>query len=88
MSPTQPPTSHSSMDPPPITSAPSPSPSVSAPSPKPADGEASSQPAVPPGPVAAFTLPYRMIYAVATQDAIHIYDTQQQKPLCIVSNFL
>ena len=27
-----------------------------------------------------------MIYAVATQDAIHIYDTQQQKPLCIVSN--
>jgi chromatin assembly factor 1 subunit B len=27
-----------------------------------------------------------MIYAVATQDAIHIYDTQQQKPLCVVSN--
>lgn len=78
--PSKPPTSHSSMDPPPITSAPSPSPSVSAPSP--ADGEAST----PAGPVSAFTLPYRMIYAVATQDAIHIYDTQQQKPLCIVSN--
>jgi chromatin assembly factor 1 subunit B len=26
------------------------------------------------------------VYAVATQDAIHVYDTQQQKPLCIVSN--
>lgn len=84
--PSKPPTSHSSMDPPPITSAPSPSPSVSAPSPKPADSETSSQTGVPVGPVAAFTLPYRMIYAVATQDAIHIYDTQQQKPLCIVSN--
>ncbi|CAN9266098.1 unnamed protein product [Alternaria alternata] len=84
--PSKPPTSHSSMDPPPITSAPSPSPSLSAPSPKPTDGEASSQSGVPAGPPSAFTLPYRMIYAVATQDAIHIYDTQQQKPLCIVSN--
>ncbi|CAN9242190.1 unnamed protein product [Alternaria sp. RS040] len=84
--PSKPPTSHSSMDPPPITSAPSPSPSLSAPSPKPTDGEASSQSGVPAGPQSAFTLPYRMIYAVATQDAIHIYDTQQQKPLCIVSN--
>jgi chromatin assembly factor 1 subunit B len=77
--PSRPPTSHSSMDPPPITSAPSPSP-------KPADGDASGPTAPPAGPPSAFTLPYRMIYAVATQDAIHIYDTQQQKPLCIVSN--
>jgi chromatin assembly factor 1 subunit B len=84
--PSKPPTSHSSMDPPPITSAPSPSPSLSAPSPKPADGEASAQSGLPAGPPSAFALPYRMIYAVATQDAIHIYDTQQQKPLCIVSN--
>ncbi|KAF1947179.1 chromatin assembly factor 1 protein [Clathrospora elynae] len=84
--PSRPPTSHSSMDPPPITTAPSPSPSVSAPSPKPADGDASAQTGLPAGPTSAFTLPYRMIYAVATQDAIHIYDTQQQKPLCIVSN--
>jgi chromatin assembly factor 1 subunit B len=74
------------MDPPPITSAPSPSPSLSAPSPKPTDGEGSAQSVPPAGPPSAFTLPYRMIYAVATQDAIHIYDTQQQKPLCIVSN--
>jgi chromatin assembly factor 1 subunit B len=84
--PSRPPTSHSSMDPPPVTSAPSPSPSISAPSPKPADGE-NGTPAPPPaGPAPAFSLPYRMIYAVATQDAIHVYDTQQQKPLCIVSN--
>ena len=34
----------------------------------------------------AFTLPYRMIYAVATQDAVLLYDTQQLTPLCIVSN--
>ncbi|KAJ5888284.1 hypothetical protein N7495_008325 [Penicillium taxi] len=36
--------------------------------------------------VAAFALPYRMVYAVATQDAVLVYDTQQQTPLCIVSN--
>ncbi|KAH0610310.1 uncharacterized protein H6S33_011837 [Morchella sextelata] len=34
----------------------------------------------------AFSLPYRIVYAVATQDAVLIYDTQQQTPLCIVSN--
>ncbi|KAK2839189.1 hypothetical protein FQN49_006388 [Arthroderma sp. PD_2] len=33
-----------------------------------------------------FALPYRMVYAVATQDAVLIYDTQQQTPLCVVSN--
>ena len=38
----------------------------------------------PPSP--AFTLPYRMVYAVATQDAVLVYDTQQQTPLCVVSN--
>lgn len=80
------PTSNASMEPPPLTSAPSPSPSLTSASPKPveADGAASGNP--PPGPTAAFSLPYRMVYAVATQDAVHIYDTQQQKPLCIVSN--
>lgn len=39
-----------------------------------------------PGPTPAFALPYRMVYAVATQDAVLVYDTQQQTPLCIVSN--
>lgn len=34
----------------------------------------------------AFALPYRIVYAVATQDAVLIYDTQQQTPLCVVSN--
>ena len=32
-----------------------------------------------------FALPYRMIYAVATQDAVYVYDTQQASPLCIIS---
>lgn len=50
------------------------------------EGEAGASAALPAGPTPAFSLPYRMIYAVATQDAIHVYDTQQQKPLCIVSN--
>jgi chromatin assembly factor 1 subunit B len=39
-----------------------------------------------PGPPMAFSLPYRMIYAVATQDSVLLYDTQQQTPLCVVSN--
>jgi chromatin assembly factor 1 subunit B len=84
--PSKPPTSHASMDPPPFTSAPSPSPSIPAPSPMPTENEAGASTAPPAGPTPAFNLPYRMIYAVATQDAIHVYDTQQQKPLCVVSN--
>ncbi|KAI8332445.1 WD40-repeat-containing domain protein [Chlamydoabsidia padenii] len=32
-----------------------------------------------------FNLPYRIIYAVATQDSVYIYDTQQDKPLCAIS---
>jgi chromatin assembly factor 1 subunit B len=84
--PSKAPTSHASMEPPPLTSAPSPSPSVTSASPKPIEVEATPTGNPPPGPVSAFALPYRMVYAVATQDAVHIYDTQQQKPLCIVSN--
>ena len=38
------------------------------------------------GPTPAFALPYRIVYAVATQDAVYVYDTQQQTPLCVVSN--
>lgn len=33
-----------------------------------------------------FALKYRMVYAVATQDSIVVYDTEQKQPLCIVSN--
>ncbi|KAG2178221.1 hypothetical protein INT43_003474 [Umbelopsis isabellina] len=32
-----------------------------------------------------FALPYRMIFAVATQDSVYVYDTQQSKPLCMLS---
>lgn len=84
--PSKPPRSSSSMDPPPITSAPSPSPSAAAASPRPESENGAAASPLPAGPPMAFSLPYRMVYAVATQDAVHIYDTQQQKPLCIVSN--
>ncbi|KAF2751787.1 WD40 repeat-like protein [Sporormia fimetaria CBS 119925] len=81
-----PPTSHAPMDPPPPTSAPSPSPSLTAASPKAPDSESQTSNTPSSAPAPAFRLPYRMVYAVATQDAVHIYDTQQTKPLCIVSN--
>ncbi|OAG38941.1 hypothetical protein AYO21_06819 [Fonsecaea monophora] len=70
------------MEPPPLSaSTPGPD-SMSAPSPKPSiDGEPAS-----PAPTPAFSLPYRMIYAVATQDAVFVYDTQQTTPICVVSN--
>ncbi|KAI9692094.1 MAG: hypothetical protein M1820_009529 [Bogoriella megaspora] len=85
--PSKPPASSSSMDPPPFTCAPSPSPSAAAAaSPKPNERESSSTPGPPAGPQPAFGLPYRIVYGVATQDAVYVYDTQQQKPLCIVSN--
>ena len=87
--PTKPLPSHAAMDPPPLTSAPSPSPSVATlASPRhPMDIEPSPTSATPSsGPPPAFGLPYRIVYAVATQDAVHVYDTQQQRPLCVVSN--
>ena len=39
-----------------------------------------------PGPKPVFFLPYRIVYAVATQDTVYLYDTQQQSPICVVSN--
>lgn len=82
-------TSHS-MDPPPL-SAPSPAPSFTARSPKSLDLDAPSQTQnqsgpPPNGPAPIINLPYRIVYAVATQDAVHIHDTQQTKPLIVVSN--
>ena len=50
-------------------------------SPKPPDLDANGFPQQ-----LAFALPYRIIYAVATQDAVFVYDTQQLIPLCVVSN--
>ncbi|OKL56595.1 hypothetical protein UA08_08170 [Talaromyces atroroseus] len=67
-------TSHPSMDPPPSSTSDSSKPLAS---PK-TETDASSS--------SAFALPYRLVYAVATQDAVLIYDTQQQTPLCVVSN--
>lgn len=84
--PSRAPTSHASMDPPPIAPSPSLSAATMA-SPRNADSETSPTTTGPPaGPVPAFGLPYRVVYAVATQDAVHVYDTQQTKPLCVVSN--
>ncbi|PBP26800.1 WD domain-containing protein [Diplocarpon rosae] len=57
---------------------------TSSPQPTSADGDPGA--AAPPGPMMAFALPYRMVYAVATEDSVLMYDTQQQTPLCIVSN--
>lgn len=39
-----------------------------------------------PVPTSVIGLPYRMIYAVATQESVWIYDTQQAGPLCCFSN--
>ena len=84
--PSKAPTTHSAMDPPPPanTAMPSPNDLIRAPlSPKPSDGETTTPV---PGPPPAFVLPYRIVYAVATQDAVLVYDTQQQTPLAVVSN--
>lgn len=78
-------------------SKPSPAPSVMEPPPPPTTSDTAATPKSlsldtpatgpsAPGPKPAFSLPYRMIYAVATQDSVLIYDTQQQTPICIVSN--
>ncbi|KAL2714347.1 chromatin assembly factor 1 subunit B [Vespula squamosa] len=38
------------------------------------------------GPVPTIALPYRIIFAVATQHSILIYDTQQISPIAVISN--
>jgi chromatin assembly factor 1 subunit B len=71
-----------SLPPPAVTTQMEPPPST------PGASSASSKdvPSTPSTPTAAFALPYRVVYAVATQDAVYIYDTQQQTPICVVSN--
>ena len=56
------------------------SPNVNAPSPSPD----ATKPSTPSGSV--FALPYRMLFAVATQDTVIIYDTQQSGPVCLFTN--
>lgn len=81
----KPSSSHSAMDPPPIAASPAPS-AAAAPSPRSVDVDGSGTPGKSNLPPPVFDLPYRLVYAVATQDAVHVYDTQQAKPLCVVSN--
>ncbi|KAG8533077.1 uncharacterized protein KY384_001860 [Bacidia gigantensis] len=84
MIPAKPPSTHAAMEPPPSAPLPSPlenSRPTSSPMPQ-YDKEQS--PAT--SPQSAFSLPYRIVYAVATQDSILVYDTQQQTPLVVVSN--
>ena len=89
--PSKPPT-YSAMDPPPTTI---PSPSEAArPTSSPRNQETDPMQSIAnpslgtsSGPTApVFALPYRIVYAVATQDAVLVYDTQQQTPLINVSN--
>lgn len=82
--PSKAPSTHSAMDPPPSTTMPSPS-DIPVPtySPRTTDLDTVTPTS---GPSPAFALPYRIIYAVATQDAVLVYDTQQQTPLVVVSN--
>ncbi|KAG1819213.1 WD40-repeat-containing domain protein [Suillus subaureus] len=45
-----------------------------------------STPAIaPPNTGSVFALPYRMLYAVLTMDAVAIYDTQQSGPVCMLT---
>ena len=44
-----------------------------------------STPAPPASCASVFALPYRMLFAVATMDAIAIHDTQQAGPICLLS---
>lgn len=74
---------------------PTPSLSVMEPPPPPSSVPADASGATPtksetgsatPGPKPAFSLEYRIVYAVATQDSVLLYDTQQKTPICVVSN--
>ncbi|KAH6672199.1 WD40-repeat-containing domain protein [Halenospora varia] len=76
---------HSFMEPPPPISQTSDVSGVTS-SPKPKQPLEVETNAASQGPTMAFSLPYRMVYAVATEDSVLMYDTQQQTPLCVVSN--
>ncbi|KAK3393603.1 WD40-repeat-containing domain protein [Podospora didyma] len=75
-------------------SKPSPVPSIMEPPPPPVstDGSSASKSlnletnVQTPGPKPVFAQNYRMIFAVATQDAVFLHDTQQMTPIAVVSN--
>ena len=52
----------------------------------PAKSTSGETPTSTPAPKPTFSLPYRSVYAVATQDSVLLYDTQQKTPFCVVSN--
>ena len=62
-----------------------PSPALSAVDHLPAATKAEGPAAAAPAPGGVFALPYRMMYAVATQDSVLVYDTQQASPMCVMS---
>ena len=81
--PSKPPATHSAMEPPPPAPVPSPI-EATRPTSSPMAHEKEQSPAN--SLSLAFSLPYRIVYAVATQDSVLVYDTQQQTPLIVVSN--
>ncbi len=54
--------------------------SISMPPPPPPAGKEKMTTA---GPASTFALPYRLMYAVAAQDSVLLYDTQQSTPIAI-----
>ncbi|PWN20418.1 WD40 repeat-like protein [Microstroma glucosiphilum] len=50
------------------------------------NGGTSISPVPPVKPISMIGLPYRMVFAVATNDVVWLYDTQQGGPLCCFSN--
>jgi len=82
--PSKQPPAHSPMDPPPPAAIPSPL-DTGRPASSPRPHEPEQNPSGP-SPSPAFALAYRIVYAVATQDSVLVYDTQHQTPLVVVSN--
>jgi chromatin assembly factor 1 subunit B len=37
--------------------------------------------------ISLFDLPYRIVFAVATQDSVIVYDTQQPMPIAYLSQY-
>ncbi|KAG1752246.1 WD40-repeat-containing domain protein [Suillus lakei] len=60
-------------------------PSSSMKPPTPSPSKPSTPAIAPPNTGSVFALPYRMLYAVLTMDAVAIYDTQQSGPVCMLT---
>ncbi|KAG7095663.1 hypothetical protein E1B28_006382 [Marasmius oreades] len=51
----------------------------------PSQHNANTVPSNAPSTSSVFALPYRMLFAVVTMDAVVIYDTQQSSPICVLT---